>query len=170
MGASSNTSVSKPADPSDLTVFISAPISATRLINRKMELIQQRLDNNQNVEGEYLTYLLSNTQMSIKDVYSSVTELLLAGVDTVNVHLNTFAFKFGNEQDFPWGSIKKYSDSIRRCLFTEMTPFLFPHPRRPPIPSHGLCTCCPNILNARKYFSKKCPHWYQQIERLVQGR
>lgn len=143
-------SVSKPADPSDLTVFISAPISATRLINRKMELIQQRLDNNQNVEGEYLTYLLSNTQMSIKDVYGSVSELLLAGVDTVNIHLNTFAL-----------------DSIRRCLFTEITPFLFPHPRRPPIPSHGLCTCCPNILNARKYFSKKCP---RQTERLLQRR
>lgn len=67
-------------------VFISALISATRLIDRKMEFIQQRLDNNQTVEGEYLTYLLSNTQMSIKDVYGSVSELLLAGVDTVNVH------------------------------------------------------------------------------------
>lgn len=65
--------------------FISALISATRLIDRKMESIQQHLDNNQNVEGEYLTYLLSNTQMSIKDVYGSVSELLLAGVDTVNV-------------------------------------------------------------------------------------
>uniref|UniRef100_A0A674PJU0 Cytochrome P450, family 27, subfamily A, polypeptide 1, gene 3 n=2 Tax=Takifugu rubripes TaxID=31033 RepID=A0A674PJU0_TAKRU len=57
---------------------------ATRLIDRKMEFIQQHLDNNQNVEGEYLTYLLSNTQMSIKDVYGSVSELLLAGVDTTS--------------------------------------------------------------------------------------
>lgn len=52
-----------------------------------MEVIQQRVDNNQEVEGEYLTYLLSNTQMSTKDVYGSITELLLAGVDTVNVKL-----------------------------------------------------------------------------------
>lgn len=51
-----------------------------------MEFIQQRLDDNQNVEGEYLTYLLSNAQMSIKDVYGSISELLMAGVDTVNVH------------------------------------------------------------------------------------
>lgn len=51
-----------------------------------MEFIQQRLDDNQNVEGEYLTYLLSNTQMSIKDVYGSISQLLMAGVDTVNVH------------------------------------------------------------------------------------
>ena len=52
-----------------------------------MEVIQQRMDNNQEVEGEYLTYLLSNTQLSAKDVYGSIAELLLAGVDTVNVIL-----------------------------------------------------------------------------------
>lgn len=50
-----------------------------------MELIQQRLDNNEDVEGEYLTYLLSSTQMSSNDVYGSISELLLAGVDTVNM-------------------------------------------------------------------------------------
>ncbi|KAM4731328.1 sterol 26-hydroxylase, mitochondrial-like [Anableps anableps] len=54
------------------------------LLDKKMEDIQQRVDNNQDVEGEYLTYLLSNTQMSTKDVYASVTELLLAGVDTTS--------------------------------------------------------------------------------------
>lgn len=48
-----------------------------------MELIQQRLDNKQEVEGEYLTYLLTNIEMDTKDVYGSVSELLLAGVDTV---------------------------------------------------------------------------------------
>lgn len=55
-----------------------------------MEFIKQRLDNNQDVEGEYLTYLLSNKQMSLKDVYGSIPELLLAGVDTVNVILFHF--------------------------------------------------------------------------------
>lgn len=61
-----------------------APVLAKKLIDKKLEMIQQRVDNKQDVEGEYLTYLLSNTQMSTKDVYGSVTELLLAGVDTVN--------------------------------------------------------------------------------------
>lgn len=61
-----------------------------------MEFIEQRLDNNQNVEGEYLTYLLSNTQMSLKDVYGSISELLLAGVDTINVHLHLASIKSTN--------------------------------------------------------------------------
>lgn len=54
-----------------------------------MEFIRERLDADQGVEGEYLTYLLANTQMSIEDVYGSVAELLLAGVDTVEVQLNS---------------------------------------------------------------------------------
>ncbi|XP_022596494.1 cytochrome P450 27C1 [Seriola dumerili] len=54
------------------------------LIDKKMEAIQQCVDNSQDVKGEYLTYLLSNTEMSLKDVYGSITELLLAGVDTTS--------------------------------------------------------------------------------------
>lgn len=57
---------------------------AKELIDKKMEVIRQRVENSQDVEGEYLTYLLSNTQLSIKDVYGSVTELLLAGMDTTS--------------------------------------------------------------------------------------
>jgi len=57
---------------------------AKKLIDKKMEVIQQCVNNKEDLEGEYLTYLLSNTQMSIKDVYANIAELLLAGVDTVN--------------------------------------------------------------------------------------
>ncbi|XP_057709467.1 sterol 26-hydroxylase, mitochondrial [Corythoichthys intestinalis] len=57
---------------------------AKPLIDKKLEDIKQRIDRNQDVEGEYLTYLLSNTTMDTKDVYGSIAELLLAGVDTTS--------------------------------------------------------------------------------------
>ncbi|XP_021434912.1 sterol 26-hydroxylase, mitochondrial isoform X1 [Oncorhynchus mykiss] len=57
---------------------------SVKFIEMKMEAIQKRVDTNQEVEGEYLTYLLSNTKMTNKEVYGSVAELLLAGVDTTS--------------------------------------------------------------------------------------
>jgi len=71
---------------------------AKALIDKKLEVIQQRVDDERDVEGEYLTYLLSNTQMSMGDVYGSIAELLLAGMDTVSVtlkkHLQLKSFRW----------------------------------------------------------------------------
>lgn len=89
-------------------------ISAIVLIDKKLEQIKHRLEHNCNVEGEYLTHLLSSTQMDIRDVYGSVAELLLAGVDTV-----TFFF-------LP----TKYCDCLvyynKECYFSRSNSSYFP--------------------------------------------
>lgn len=39
------------------------------------------------LEGMYLTYLLSSNQLSLGEIYVTITELLLGGIDTVSVCL-----------------------------------------------------------------------------------
>ncbi|XP_053483293.1 sterol 26-hydroxylase, mitochondrial [Ictalurus furcatus] len=57
---------------------------ACKLIDRKMEHIQMGLDAGQEIAGGYLSYLLFDANMSKKDVYGSVGELLMGGVDTTS--------------------------------------------------------------------------------------
>ncbi|XP_059503569.1 sterol 26-hydroxylase, mitochondrial-like [Stegostoma tigrinum] len=55
---------------------------AIKAVDRKMVQIQELMDAGHSVEGQYLTHLLASEQMNQSEMYSSITELLLAGVDT----------------------------------------------------------------------------------------
>lgn len=57
---------------------------AQDLVQKKMEEIQEKVHLNQKVEGAYLTHLLLSEQMTVTEILASITELLLAGVDTVS--------------------------------------------------------------------------------------
>ncbi|XP_043923337.1 sterol 26-hydroxylase, mitochondrial-like [Protopterus annectens] len=62
---------------------------AKKLVDKKMENIQARLDRGEVVEGEFLTTLLANANLSMHEIYGSMPELLQAGVDTTS---NTLAW------------------------------------------------------------------------------
>lgn len=65
-----------------MCVFVS---QAEQLVQKKMEEIQNKVDLRQDVEGAYLTHLLLSEKMTVTEILGSITELLLAGVDTVSV-------------------------------------------------------------------------------------
>ncbi|KAJ8255442.1 hypothetical protein GJAV_G00204920 [Gymnothorax javanicus] len=57
---------------------------AQNLVEQKMAEIQEKMKLGEPVEGEYLTHLLISEQMSVHEILGSITELLLAGVDTTS--------------------------------------------------------------------------------------
>lgn len=57
--------------------------SAKGHIDQRMTAEAEKISLGEKVQGRYLTYFLSQTGLPMKTVYSNVTELLLAGVDTV---------------------------------------------------------------------------------------
>ncbi|CAG11755.1 unnamed protein product [Tetraodon nigroviridis] len=57
-------------------------------IDQRMAAEAEKVARGEKVEGRYLTYFLSQTDLPMKTVYSNVTELLLAGVDTISSTLS----------------------------------------------------------------------------------
>uniref|UniRef100_A0A8D2ZG60 Uncharacterized protein n=1 Tax=Scophthalmus maximus TaxID=52904 RepID=A0A8D2ZG60_SCOMX len=55
-----------------------------KLIDRRLAEIEAQVRSDQPAEGLYLTYLLSSDKLTRSEVYITVTELLLGGVDTTS--------------------------------------------------------------------------------------
>uniref|UniRef100_G3N612 Cytochrome P450, family 27, subfamily B, polypeptide 1 n=1 Tax=Gasterosteus aculeatus aculeatus TaxID=481459 RepID=G3N612_GASAC len=53
-------------------------------IDQRLTSEAEKVACGEEVEGRYLTYFLSRTGLPMKTVYSNVTELLIAGVDTIS--------------------------------------------------------------------------------------
>ncbi|KAJ3592271.1 hypothetical protein NHX12_007399, partial [Muraenolepis orangiensis] len=83
-----------------------------KLMQQKMEAIQEKVRLGEPVEGEYLTHLLLSEQMNIEEILGSITELLVAGVDTTS---NTMAWALYQLARDPEVQEKLYQEVIALC-------------------------------------------------------
>ncbi|XP_006266850.2 25-hydroxyvitamin D-1 alpha hydroxylase, mitochondrial [Alligator mississippiensis] len=61
---------------------------AKKHIDRRLAEVAAQVARGEPVEGKFLTYYLAKEQLSMKAIYGNVTELLLAGVDTISSTLS----------------------------------------------------------------------------------
>uniref|UniRef100_A0A3B4X4U0 Cytochrome P450 family 27 subfamily A member 3 n=1 Tax=Seriola lalandi dorsalis TaxID=1841481 RepID=A0A3B4X4U0_SERLL len=85
---------------------------AEELVQKKMEEIQKQVHLDQNVEGAYLTHLLLSDQMTFTEILGSITELLLAGVDTTSNTVSWCLYHLAKEPEI---QEKLYQEVIGVC-------------------------------------------------------
>lgn len=86
--------------------------AAKTLIDRRIAEIEAQVCRGEQAEGMYLTYLLSSDKLTTAEVYISITELLLGGVDTV---------RRGRMVPVHTGGLKTASRLLRVCLINTFT-------------------------------------------------
>lgn len=72
---------------------------AKMLIDSKVKEIQGKMEKGEPVEGEYLTHLLTSDKMSVTEIQGSITELLLAGVDTTSNTISWALYHLAREPE-----------------------------------------------------------------------
>ncbi|NP_001298720.1 25-hydroxyvitamin D-1 alpha hydroxylase, mitochondrial [Danio rerio] len=68
-------------------------------IDQRLQEEKQKLECGEQLEGRYLTYFLSQAGLPLTSVYSNVTELLLAGVDTISSTLSWSLYELSRHPD-----------------------------------------------------------------------
>ncbi|XP_041097652.1 25-hydroxyvitamin D-1 alpha hydroxylase, mitochondrial [Polyodon spathula] len=79
-------------------------------IDRRMAEVAEKVSRGEAVEGRYLTFYLSRQNLPMKAIYSNVTELLLAGVDTISSTMSWTLYELSRHpeiQDALYGEIQK---------------------------------------------------------------
>ncbi|XP_029968604.1 cytochrome P450 [Salarias fasciatus] len=70
---------------------------AEDLVRKKMEELQRMAQQDGGVEGAYLTHLLLGGHMTLTEILGSITELLLAGVDTTSNTISWCLYQLARE-------------------------------------------------------------------------
>ncbi|XP_041638291.1 sterol 26-hydroxylase, mitochondrial [Cheilinus undulatus] len=71
---------------------------ARTLIDRRVTEIEAQVSSREQIEGMYLTYLLSSDRLSRAEVYICITELLLGGVDTTSNTLSWALYQLARDR------------------------------------------------------------------------
>ncbi|KAF4080182.1 hypothetical protein AMELA_G00167530 [Ameiurus melas] len=85
---------------------------ARNLIDRRVRQIEEQVQRGEKVEGMYLTYLLSSNKLSLSEVYITITELLLGGVDTTS---NTMSWTLYHLVRDPEVQSRLYQEVVSVC-------------------------------------------------------
>lgn len=62
------------------------PIPGLIHVDKRLSEIKAQLEQGEEVKGGLLTHMLITKEMNMEEIYANVTEMLLAGVDTVCVY------------------------------------------------------------------------------------
>uniref|UniRef100_A0A3Q0QV11 Cytochrome P450 family 27 subfamily A member 3 n=1 Tax=Amphilophus citrinellus TaxID=61819 RepID=A0A3Q0QV11_AMPCI len=85
---------------------------AEDLVKNKIDEIQENVHLDKEIEGAYLTHLLLSEQMTTTEILGSITELLLAGVDTTSNTVSWSLYHLAKEPDI---QEQLYQEVINVC-------------------------------------------------------
>lgn len=74
-------------------------MTAQKLVDKRVADLEVQVSRGEPAKGSYLAYLLLSDRLSRAEVYISVTELMLGGVDTVRLYTSPQDEKYNKNQD-----------------------------------------------------------------------